>query len=415
MISVSGRLKTGKTTVGAEVLRLIAEIKDTDALGALATEPNNSLALSALDALWRKLDRSKRGRRMEIQRGTSLVTARRLIADMEGGAVLLDSRTALFTVAKQGYVSQSQNWKDAADLPRSGRIDPQAWEIIGLQLDRHTREAADAHKVALVEIHRQGESYGTGGEEVDSVRLRGEAEAGKNAFFGLLVEGGMRSKSRMTGDRGVTVIHDASGRLTGASEELPNIRGPKDLAEVRRRLRSMLLDTLKVVLTLAAEDREAWSATLSSEPPFEFEEAREASSRATAELVVSHINASLRLAGLEGRDAETLAQRTLLLREHFDVSDSSLLDRRPLGVLEAGMVTLGGALRERELRGREIRRYRGLLQRSGLDGRSGEALRGKGQALHEHYLVDVEEDLAGLSSEQLQKGNASFAASQALP
>lgn len=333
-VSIVGGVQAGKTTLALAIAALIAEVRKGAHVVGIATERTAGPQLA--------------GQLTEVERVGSLRRASQVIASAAGGVAVLDTATRLYERALESYKDLANEWKRRSGTLPTAAMRPESWAII----NRHYREAlevsADRHAVDLVTVHRQGQTMmmhpELGMVEGEGLRARGQSEAGSGADLLILVEGGLRSTRRRSGERAFAVISDLSASAVGCVREMPDLRSPKDAQALKRAVRDGLRESIRRIIDITDPERSLWAEVETDRD--DFEEAREEAERREAKALADRVVALLARAGIvDARSAASKARRIEVLDAAFGVTEPDRLTDLPPAQLRAGIVTLDALLR----------------------------------------------------------------------
>lgn len=422
-LSLMGNPKSGKSTVAVAILVVIAMVraqlaggkrKAKKKGGPQATWPSYGLEEYPVPLVGIATERTS-GITLEewnlhVKRTRTLRGIRAGIAGAAGGLAVLDTSTAAYEMALETWRGQSNAHRETVGLSPLANLTPSVWSILNKRYRESITQEADERRVDLVEVHRQGVGFvlhpDYGLIEGEGLRARGQAESGSPADMLLWIDGGMRSKSRATTDRQLAVISDPAELLVGRPLELPELRNPRDRADLVERLYQFLAPSLEIILPRADRERELWAVVRQEEQADDWPEARELAERGESERLVDTVKLVLMRQGVQGQSEEAKMTRTEALLGIFGVGDVSLLLDVPVSRLRDGVPALERWLSDEANRraavALQVNAWQLALARRGLDG--GKAIQKaiRNRALLELAGVETMEELNKLSAEKLR-------------
>lgn len=346
--SLLGNTKAGKSTVGAALAFLIWLIRRGDVQpgrkrrssavaiptppeGIAGGRPFHGIATErtsgAVLASWG----------MTVSHRRALKGVKASVIAAAGGVVQLDTATAPYEFALASFRDQSNSYRKETGLQPVAQMRPETWSIINREYRRSITEAAELNRVDLVEIHRNGVGFvlhpDYGLVTTEGLHPRGQAESGSPSDMLFYVDGGLKTKSRPSWERWLTVVSDPTEQLVGVSFPLPELRTPADRTELVRLLWTKLGAGLEAVISKTDVEREAWVSLLTAEEPDEWGEAQEGAERAESARLIETIKLSLMQQGVDGQGSDAKAARAEALLATFGVSSVDLLEQVPVAQL----------------------------------------------------------------------------------
>lgn len=331
-VPVIGDGVSGKSTVAAVVATQLAKLRKLESKPLVVlTQP------TAAYTPWH----------VDVRRTRTLAGALQAIRQADAPLVL-DDLSELYARLVDSWRDQVAEYRERAGLPRKVRLGPDDWQSINAKFRQIFRACASL-TVDVVEVYRRGPVMVADGDigmiEGDGVKARGQAESGSGGDLVLVLDGGLRSRYRDSGNRVLRVLSDVSGHLVREEFALPPLRTAKERERLARDLGAFLRPALVDLIAWSDQEAACWAAV--ADPLDSWSEAREAAHKSEAALVASQVSALLAIHGLAGQKSDAIQTRAKLLFECFGVGDvDALVDVDP-EALRSGFLSFGDAVRRR--------------------------------------------------------------------
>jgi hypothetical protein len=331
-VPIIGDGLSGKSTVAAHVAGLLAKLRKLEARPyVILTQPTVAYKPYHVD----------------IRRTKTLAGMLHLIQQADAPLVV-DDLSEFYALMIESWRNQVGTHRDRAGLAMKARLSPDDWSHINTKF-RDVFRQCQRMTVDICEVYRRGPvlvpdaDYGM--VEADGVKARGQAEAGTGGDLCLILDGGLKSRHRDSGNRILRVLSDASGKLVGKDLLLPRLSSKTDRDRLDRELARFLGPSLRELIAWTDEEAAAWGRV--SDPIDQWGEARESAAKAEAEMIGSKVAALFAIHGLAGQKGENIMRRASLLVKHFGVGELDQLGEVPSDRLRQGFAAI-----EAELRGK---------------------------------------------------------------